>query len=242
MEEVNKIQNGIVSLNIGGNKFTTSLQTLQMDPNSMLGAMFSGRHLLVRQDDGSIFLDRDGTHFRIILNYLRGNISSINQLPDDRLTLSDLLSEVDYYQLEGLRDIMKPEKKEKNIIDQIELEKHFELDANGWKYPVKELSFKNCRLDNLNFKEISFSESLDISNSSLINTTFSGCWFYDDFHYSFDRTDLNNCTFESCVGSGVSFVDLIINKHMTFYDAKNFELAKFSDEEVKDTIKNTYDL
>ena len=242
MEEVNKIQNGIVNLNIGGNKFTTSLQTLQMDPKSMLGAMFSGRHLLVRQDDGSIFLDRDGTHFRIILNYLRGNICSINQLPDDKLTLSDLLSEVDYYQLEGLRDILKPNEKDRNIIDQTELEKYFEIDENGWKYPVKKLSFQNCRLDNLNFIELSFSQSVDVSNSSLINAKFFKCWFYDDFHYSFDRTDLNNCTFDSCVGSPVSFVNLIRNKQITFYDAKNIELAKFSDEEVKNIIKNTFDL
>ena len=34
----------IVKLNVGGKRFTTSLQTLARDPNSMLAAMFSGRH------------------------------------------------------------------------------------------------------------------------------------------------------------------------------------------------------
>ena len=33
--------------------------------------MFSGRHALEPQEDGSFFIDRDGTHFRHILNYLR---------------------------------------------------------------------------------------------------------------------------------------------------------------------------
>ena len=37
----------------------------------MLAVMFSGRHSLVREADGSFFLDRDGTHFRYILNFLR---------------------------------------------------------------------------------------------------------------------------------------------------------------------------
>ena len=61
MAELNKIQNEIINSNVGGHKFTTSLKTLQSDPNSMLGVMFSGRHPVIKQDDGSIFIDRDGT-------------------------------------------------------------------------------------------------------------------------------------------------------------------------------------
>lgn len=79
MAELNKIQNEIINLNVGGHKFTTSLQTLQSDPNTMLGVMFSGRHLVIKQDDGSILIDRDGMLFHMLLNYLRGNISSVEQ-------------------------------------------------------------------------------------------------------------------------------------------------------------------
>jgi len=37
----------------------------------MLSAMFSGRHNVTKDEDGRYFIDRDGTHFRYILNYLR---------------------------------------------------------------------------------------------------------------------------------------------------------------------------
>ena len=61
----------IVKLNVGGQHFTTSVQTLKKDPNSMLAAMFSGKFEMKPSEDGSFFIDRDGTYFRFILNYLR---------------------------------------------------------------------------------------------------------------------------------------------------------------------------
>ena len=60
-----------VKLNVGGSKFETTLSTLTRYPDSMLGAMFSGRHEVPPDDEGYVFIDRDGTHFRAILNFLR---------------------------------------------------------------------------------------------------------------------------------------------------------------------------
>jgi hypothetical protein len=37
----------------------------------MLGAMFSGRYPIQKDKDGNYFIDRDGTHFSHILNFLR---------------------------------------------------------------------------------------------------------------------------------------------------------------------------
>ncbi|KAJ7384133.1 hypothetical protein OS493_023460 [Desmophyllum pertusum] len=71
MQEVHQFQSSPIHLNIGGHRFTTSLQTIRRDSDSMLATMFSGRHKLVQEPDGSYFVDRDGTHFRHILNYLR---------------------------------------------------------------------------------------------------------------------------------------------------------------------------
>ena len=55
---------GRVKLDVGGHVFTTSLLTLTREGDSMLAAMFSGRHELLKEDDGCVFIDRDGTHFR----------------------------------------------------------------------------------------------------------------------------------------------------------------------------------
>lgn len=61
-----------VKLNVGGCKFETTLTTLTADgDDSLLGAMFSGRHEMLTNEDREVFIDRDGTHFGHILNILR---------------------------------------------------------------------------------------------------------------------------------------------------------------------------
>ena len=66
-----------VKLNVGGSKFETTLSTLTRHPDSMLAVMFSGRHEVPQDDDGYVFIDRDGTHFRIILNFLRTGVLDV---------------------------------------------------------------------------------------------------------------------------------------------------------------------
>ena len=94
----------IVKLNVGGHYFTTSLQTLTKDPNSMLAAMFSGKFEMEPRGDGAFFIDRDGTHFRFILNYLRtGKLT----LPDGATFLKELAEEAEFYQIQGILDKLK---------------------------------------------------------------------------------------------------------------------------------------
>ena len=93
-----------VKLNVGGHQFTTSLQTLTKDPNSMLAAMFSGKFEMKPHEDGTFFIDRDGTHFRFILNYLRtGKLT----LPDGAKFLKELTEEAEFYQIRGILDKLK---------------------------------------------------------------------------------------------------------------------------------------
>jgi len=95
-----------IKLNVGGQHFTTSLQTVTKDPGSMLHAMFSGRFDTKPAEDGSYFIDRDGTHFRYILNYLRtGRLL----LPDDKLVRQELLEEAEFYQIRGIIDELRPQ-------------------------------------------------------------------------------------------------------------------------------------
>ncbi|XP_049401003.1 FH protein interacting protein FIP2 isoform X2 [Solanum stenotomum] len=95
----------MVRLNIGGRKFCTTLDTLtQREPDSMLAAMFSGRHTICQESEkGHIFVDRDGKHFRHILNWLRDGV--IPPLKDSEY--AQLLREAEYYQLLGLVDGIK---------------------------------------------------------------------------------------------------------------------------------------
>ncbi|KAJ8368038.1 hypothetical protein SKAU_G00080660 [Synaphobranchus kaupii] len=61
----------IVQLNIGGHVYCTSLSTLRKFPNSKLADMFNGQPKLQTDGGGRFFIDRDGTHFKGVLDFLR---------------------------------------------------------------------------------------------------------------------------------------------------------------------------
>ena len=61
--------------------------------------MFSGRFDTKPSEDGSYFIDRDGTHFRYILNYLRTGKLIV---PKDEIVREELLVEAEFYQVEGI--------------------------------------------------------------------------------------------------------------------------------------------
>ncbi|XP_051971932.1 BTB/POZ domain-containing protein KCTD7-like [Xyrauchen texanus] len=53
----------VIPLNVGGTYFTTRLSTLRRYEDTMLAAMFSGRHQIPRDAEGRYFIDRDGAYF-----------------------------------------------------------------------------------------------------------------------------------------------------------------------------------
>ena len=94
-----------ITLDVGGQIFATTLSTLRRDPDSMLGAMFSGRHALQRTPEGHVFIDRDPTHFRTVINFLRDGERALPKslrLDDERRFCEALLVEADFYQLGDL--------------------------------------------------------------------------------------------------------------------------------------------
>jgi hypothetical protein len=63
--------NTVIKLNVGGRQFCTTRSTLTSVPGTMFEALLSGRHAVVRDGDGAIFLDRDPDIFESLLTYLR---------------------------------------------------------------------------------------------------------------------------------------------------------------------------
>ncbi|KAJ1429910.1 BTB/POZ protein [Ochromonadaceae sp. CCMP2298] len=94
----------IVNLNVGGVRVTTSLTTLNRFPDSMIGCMFSGRHALPKGEDGHFFIDRDGTHFRHILNFLRSPEGF--KVPGGADEKEELRRECEYYGIDQLMAMM----------------------------------------------------------------------------------------------------------------------------------------
>ena len=66
----------VIVIDVGGVRFKTLRSTLCKYDDSMLAAMFSGRHAkpLPVDKDGVYFLDRDPVLFGVILQYLRQGI------------------------------------------------------------------------------------------------------------------------------------------------------------------------
>ncbi|KXJ28532.1 uncharacterized protein LOC110238831 [Exaiptasia diaphana] len=91
----------IVRLNVGGTVFQTSRNTLVFDANSRFYEMFSDDQTLENREE--VFIDRDGTHFRYILNYLRTGLVT---LPRDANALQELLIEAQYYDLKEIVDVL----------------------------------------------------------------------------------------------------------------------------------------
>ena len=88
-----KDEQEIINLNVGGQLFTTSRQTLTSIGDTFFTALLSGRISSQRDSSGAIFVDRDPKLFAIILNYLR-----TRQLFDiDNCNLDMLLHESQFY-------------------------------------------------------------------------------------------------------------------------------------------------
>jgi hypothetical protein len=79
MEKAHTFQSSqIILLNVGGHRFETSRQTLTSIPDTYLSSLFSGRFELATDADGAYFIERDGSHFRHVLNFLRDPVSIAN--------------------------------------------------------------------------------------------------------------------------------------------------------------------
>lgn len=79
----------IVILNVGGTIFTTRTSTLK-DSNSFFSGLINQNPL-----DSTLFVDRDPTHFRHVLNFLRGSATFPQQFGD----LEELANEAEFYAL-----------------------------------------------------------------------------------------------------------------------------------------------
>ena len=72
-------QTKIITLNVGGRVFSTTLTTLLSHPDSVLARMFSNDGSAVMPPamtdaSGHYFIDRDPDAFAVILNYLRSRL------------------------------------------------------------------------------------------------------------------------------------------------------------------------
>ena len=217
-------------LDVGGLKYTTTIATLRAEKGSMFEAMFSGHYPIKKQLDGTVFIDRDGRHFHYILNYLRGSVTALEDLPLDEIVLKELMKEADFYQLLGLKSILSfgiertENVCEKELVVQEDISDFLTLNETK-----KEIIFENKKLDNLNFTNISFKHNASFKRCSMLKAVFTSCRFVGSIEVVFERCSLAGAMFNSCSFSGncdVTFrkSDLIGGS----FSSSSFEASKIS--------------
>ncbi|KAI1710369.1 BTB/POZ domain-containing protein [Ditylenchus destructor] len=90
-----------VRLNVGGQVFQTTTETLSRYPESFLDRLVNGGLSSDKDETGAFLIDSDPEYFRTILNYLRSDAVSLD---NNEKTLKDLLREADFYNIQPLVD------------------------------------------------------------------------------------------------------------------------------------------
>ncbi|CAM6127890.1 unnamed protein product [Calypogeia fissa] len=111
-----------VTLNVGGHRFETSIETLSFDGCSMLAAMVM-RHM--PNEEEAIFIDRDPERFRHVLNYLRSQTMWLDDLSD----LRAVQEEADFFNLSGLYNLC--EEKIQEILRAKDEQEHEVVELQG---------------------------------------------------------------------------------------------------------------
>ncbi|NXI47655.1 KCNRG protein, partial [Galbula dea] len=96
----------VVALSVGGMRFVTRAATLQQFPESRLARMLHDGDREFRLLNGEFFVDRDGTLFSYIMDFLRTLQVS---LPTDFSDYQRLQREAEFYGLYPLADLLSQE-------------------------------------------------------------------------------------------------------------------------------------
>lgn len=209
MENIYDIQCSHIKLDVGGYIYSTSLTTLTRDKSSMLAAMFSGRHKLLLSKENTYFIDRDGTYFKYILSYLRGNLH-LDTFPDDVTILKEIQREADYFQLTGLVDMielilnptLQPDDYTQDHINCFLNTKIADSTCveqkNSRNMTKSNLNFHQRNLSGLSFIHTAFVHDVNFVEANLRDASFYGCEFGSNVKVDFSHADLTGADFRQC--------------------------------------------
>jgi len=180
-----------VRLNVGGIKFETTVATLSKHADTYFSAAFSGRHAVDLDAEGCYFIDRDGTHFNAILNFLRTGRLRVPSSSDEA---SALMDEVEYYMLTGPVEEAMGSKPRGARAPEYTRKEVWILRQRGVTYfrgcifsglDLSYVGFQGCDLQGADFRGCDLSYA-DLSDSNLCRANLDGAIVKD--------IDLCNCT------------------------------------------------
>ncbi|XP_004296104.1 PREDICTED: FH protein interacting protein FIP2-like [Fragaria vesca subsp. vesca] len=147
--------------------------------------MFStGNHdALCKDEEGYVFIDRDGEYFTYILNYMRdGDVPTLQ----DSSEYSQLLKEAHYFELEGLAggiDLLLNNKK-KELGANLSASFFYHVDAVSTNATLKTPKFDKANLQGANFNNANMVKSCSFDGANLQGANFNyvklgSCSFVD---------------------------------------------------------------
>lgn len=89
---LNTAATGRVKLNVGGWRYEVAMDTLCRSKGSFFARLLEGSFKLVRDEDGCVFLDRDGGCYVYIINWLRDGAKAV--MPEDDAMMKRVAVEV----------------------------------------------------------------------------------------------------------------------------------------------------
>lgn len=221
-----------VTVEVGGEKFRTELRTLAKCTGSVFPMLVQGV-MQKRQENGRnqrdpyIFIDRDGRHFRFILNYLRQGkqvMQGSAMRNQDKYTLNEILAEVQYYKISELWRLVKFKQVSLNGKQNFEAlmrENRFkpiQIQGRNVKFTTTaEITFKGCNFTDIVFDKVHFCHPVKFENCVLTNARFIRCIFQAVL--TFTTVDFDKATFDHCEGANVShlfFQDTDVSSQQLF--------------------------
>jgi len=193
---------GYIQLNVGGVLYTTSRATLARYPESMLDSLVSGRFAMPCLPDGSVFIDRDGSLFGLLLNAMRTGALTF---PTGFTEFEALAREVEFYQLPfqvprargpvAFADLSRPQLCKCLVTNAIRTQ-----ELSGLRF---------CGID---LRGLRFGEVEGGFTSRFIGCDFSGCdlsgTFFKNVNLSsslFHTAEMREASFDGCLMSGADF-------------------------------------
>ncbi len=202
-----------VTVEVGGEKFRTELHTLAKCQGSVFPKLVESLTRR-REEDGRskrdpyIFIDRDGKHFRFILNYLRQGKQvmkcSAMRNPDN-FTLNEILYDVQFYKIKGLELLII--RKAVSLSNKMKFEdlvkggyfKPSQDSTDKFKYMTSRKSvLENLNLVGMTFEKVKFAHPVTFINCILVSARFIQCNFKSVVNFT--NVDVYNARFDNCEG------------------------------------------
>lgn len=227
-----------IKVDVGGTIFTTSISTLTSVPDSKLAALFSGSNAIEQDADGTYFIDRNGSTFGYILDYLRDKRLP-NIAPNHKAAL---FYEAIFY---GLKDLVEliGNPIEEGTTSQVDLNKLIPkrisisgLDIRGRILAglnLRGVDFSNAKMSGIKLTSSTLNDAIFIgTNLSWANcsgSSFIGAIFSKDTN--FEGSDLSKANLTGANLSGVNFTGADLTG--TILDNTVLENADFTDAKLE---------